>query len=129
MRAFLDTSTPTCKLTLISDTGEKYDYEWLAERELAKGLHAFINEKLQLHGSSWNDISGIGVYQGPGSYTGLRIGLTVLNTLADALSVPVIGATGESWQSEAIARLESGENDQIVLPEYGGEANITAPRK
>lgn len=129
MKILLDTSTSTCRLSVLKDGGEVASYEWLAERQLAKGLHAFIAEKLAESGITWHDISGIGVYRGPGSYTGLRIGLTVMNTLADALKVPIVGATGESWQEEVILALDSGQNDQIVLPEYGGEANITTPRK
>jgi len=67
--------------------------------------------------------------KGPGSFTGLRIGITVFNTIADTNNVPIVGETGDSWQDKAIMRLENGENDHVVLPEYGSEANITKPRK
>lgn len=129
MKLFLDTSTSTCNLTLANKNGTKNDYSWEAGRGLAKGLHAFIQEKLQLHNIEWRDIDGIGVYKGPGSYTGLRIGLTVMNTLADSLEVPIVGAHGDGWQDVAVKRLNNGENDKIILPEYGGTANITSPRK
>jgi hypothetical protein len=52
-----------------------------------------------------------------------------MNTLASANSWPIIGATGDNWQQLGIQRIEAGENDEIVLPEYGGEANITTPKK
>lgn len=128
MILFLDTSTYTCKLSFI-DGDWRYDDEWEANRELAKGLLRYLGEQLEKNGKTWDDISGIVAYQGPGSFTGLRIGLTVLNTFAESKGVPIIGAMGEDWQSTGQTRLAAGENDKIVLPEYGGEAHITQPRK
>lgn len=69
------------------------------------------------------------MFRGPGSFTGLRIGLTVANTIASAQSLPIVGATGDEWQQQSIDRLSRGESDTIVLPEYGSGARITKPRK
>jgi tRNA threonylcarbamoyladenosine biosynthesis protein TsaB len=128
MILFLDTSTYTCKLSLV-DGDWRYDDEWEANRELAKGLLGYLRDQLEKNGKKWEDISGIVAYKGPGSFTGLRIGLTVLNTFAEAQGIPIIGTTGEGWQGTGRERLEMGENDRIVLPEYGSEAHITQPRK
>lgn len=128
MILLLDTSTGTCKLTFVQGSEIKR-HEWQADRTLAKNLLRYLEEKLSERSASWHDITGIGVMKGPGSFTGLRIGMTVLNTLADALQIPIVGETGEDWGEKAIKRLQSGENEQIVLPEYGREANITKPRK
>lgn len=128
MILLLDTSTPTCYLTLIKG-GEQFDYEWQADRQLADGLLAFLEEKLRLHGESLASIAGIGVMKGPGSFTGLRIGISVLNAIASDQSVPIVGTSGNDWRSQALARLEQGDDDRIVMPEYGQAANITKPRK
>jgi tRNA threonylcarbamoyladenosine biosynthesis protein TsaB len=128
MILLLDTSTPLCKLTLI-DGDWRYDDEWQADRTLAKYLLKYLSEQLQKNGKTFNDISGIGVFEGPGSFTGLRIGLTVLNTIANSQRIPIVGAQGESWQQTALARLRNNENDEMVLPFYGSEAHITKPRK
>lgn len=128
MILLLDTSTGTCKLSFIE--GEwRYDNKWQADRTLADDLLRYLEEQLQKNSKSWDDISAIGVFSGPGSFTGLRIGMTVLNTLADAKEIPIVGATGDDWQSKIIERLDRGENDKIVLPLYGQNANITKPRK
>lgn len=124
MIILLDTSTATCFLTVVDDE-TRQDFEWQAGRTLARGLLKFLEEKTgDLH-----NISGIGVMKGPGSFTGLRIGLTVANTLADSLNIPIAGATGEDWQKVALKKLHAGENERIVMPEYGAAAHITAPRK
>lgn len=128
MIILLDTSTSVCHLTLVRNE-EEFSYEWEAGRALAKGLLRFLEDKLGEHGSSLREVSGVGVMKGPGSFTGLRIGITVVNTLADSLSVPIVGVDGEDWRKEAIKRLGQGQNDQVVLPHYGAEANITKPNK
>ena len=128
MILLLDTSTPICKLTLIDDD-KRFDVSWEAGRELALGLLDYIEQQLKAQGKEFNDLSGLAVFRGPGSFTGLRIGITVLNTLADALDLPIVGESGEQWQEVALSRLLKGESDKIILPLYGSEAHITAPRK
>lgn len=128
MILLLDTSTKTCFLTLVAD-GQSHGYSWEADRDLAAGLLGFLEKTLEKHNMTFGDLSGIGVYRGPGSFTGLRIGITVANTLSDSLNTPVVGVEGDNWQEEAQRRLESQQNDKIVLPLYGRDANITMPRK
>lgn len=128
MIVLLDTSTPVCKLSFV-DGEWRYDTEWESGRELAKGLLSFLQDELQGQDKSWEDITGLVAFLGPGSFTGLRIGITVLNSLAYARSLPIVGETGDAWQQQGISRLALGGDDQIVLPHYGGEANITTPRK
>ena len=128
MILLLDTSTPVCKISLIGEDS-RFNDEWQADRTLAKGLLEYMQKSLQHVNASWKDITGIGVFEGPGSFTGLRIGLTVLNTIAESESIPIVGGRGDSWQTDVLRALASGENDKIVMPHYGSEAHITAPRK
>lgn len=123
-----DSSDMTVRLTL-TDGEVTHEYEWLAGRELARDMLAYLRDQSAVHGKTFADIQGIGVFRGPGSYTGLRIGLTVLNTLASARRIPIVGATGSTWRDECATRLNDGQDDKIVLPEYGGEAHVTKPRK
>lgn len=128
MIILLDTSTPLCTLTLI-DGEARVDEQWQADRTLATGLLAYLTDSLGKAGKTIHDISAIGVFEGPGSFTGLRIGLTILNTIADSQGIPIVGGQGESWQADVLAKLDNGQNDRIVMPFYGSEAHITAPRK
>jgi tRNA threonylcarbamoyladenosine biosynthesis protein TsaB len=124
-----DSSTMTASITLVSDDGERMTYEWEAGRSLARDMLAHLRSLLAEHSLTFADITGIGVNRGPGSYTGLRIGMTVLNTIASTQHIAIIGAIGDEWQDNCLRRLAAGEDDQMVLPEYGGDANITQPRK
>lgn len=104
-------------------------FNWQAGRNLSDGLLQFLQQCLKEFGVEWADLSGIVVFRGPGSYTSLRIGLTVMNTLADGLNIPIVGADGETWESEGLTRLEAGDNDKIILPIYLQPVYITQPKK
>ena len=128
MILLLDTSTEIVKLTLI-DSDQRHDFQQELDRQMARFLLKFLRDSLAKQQKEFKDISAIGVFQGPGSFTSLRIGLTVANTLAQSLNVPIVGETGDDWQNKALHRLENKHNDQIVLPEYGAAPRITAPKK
>ena len=128
MILLLDTSTPVCRIGLRENNLTTW-HEWEAGRQLAKDLLRHCVDMLADHQRTLGDLTGVGVFRGPGSFTGLRIGLTVANTMADGLTVPIVGGLGNDWEAETIAALQAGKNHHIVLPEYGSEAHITKPRK
>lgn len=128
MILLLDTSTAVCKLALI-DGQWRYDNQWQADRTLAKGLLKYIQMQLEKNNKTWSDITAIGAFRGPGSFTGLRIGLAVLNTIADTQLIPIVSGEGKNWQAEALEKIKNNKNEKIVMPLYGSEAHITKPRK
>lgn len=128
MIALVHTATPEYRLTFV-DGERRHEFAWQADRQLARDILRLTETALGEVGKTWHELSGVGVFQGPGSYTGLRIGLTVWNTTADTLAIPIVGATGEGWEMIALGRLRAGENDRLVMPDYGGEAHTTTPRK
>lgn len=125
----LNTSQSLCQLRIVTKDGTIFVHDWEAGRSLAKELLKHVVESLSEHHESLQSLAGIGVMSGPGSFTGLRIGLTVVNTLASDMSVPIVGVQGEDdWASRALERLQKNENDIFVMPEYGADAHITSPR-
>lgn len=126
MIVILDTSNPVCRLSTIDASGAERVYDWEAGRTLARDLHARIVAAV---GGEIGAVTQIAICRGPGSFTGLRIGITVANTLAESLRVPIVGGFGDTWRTDALERLARGENDMIVMPEYGAEAHITQQKK
>ncbi len=125
----LRTDGPNAEIGLYDADKQLSYYEWHADRSLAKDLLRVVHEQLMIQKADWSDVSGVVVYQGPGSFTGLRIGLTVANTLAYSQAVPIVAVEGEDWLMGGIARLQKGEDDKLALPHYGAEAHITLPKK
>lgn len=110
MKLYLDTSTPETILKL-----DNKEYRENFDRDLAEKLLKFIHDKLAGNNKTWNDITEITFMSGPGSFTGLRIGASIINTLASELNIPLYD--------------HCGKQHKIILPDYGRGANISKPRK
>lgn len=105
------------------------EYEvWHAHRQLAETIHSKVNDLLKQQGKSFQDIEGIIIYKGPGSFTGLRIGMSVANALSYGLGIPIVASNGR-WIEDGIEALLAGKVHKIAVPEYGSGAHITPPRK
>lgn len=125
----LRTDKPEAEIGLYKD-GQKLAYEtWEAHRQLAETLHSKIKILLASKRLTIQDLEGITVFQGPGSFTGLRIGLSVANALAYGLSLPVVTAQDQAWIEDGLAKLASGADEQPVVPEYGAPVHVTVPKK
>lgn len=128
MILFLDTSTGSCRIWLGENSFKKE-----LNRNMARDILKFLEDSLKNIGKDYKDLEGIGFFAGPGSFTGLRIGASVANTLADGLNIPIVAIKKEDenddWRQKAFEKLKNNENDKIALPFYGRDANITKPRK
>jgi tRNA threonylcarbamoyladenosine biosynthesis protein TsaB len=123
------TDNPDAEIGLYDGQKQSAYKKWFAHRELSVTIHKVIQELLDQTGNNWHSIEAVAAYKGPGSFTGLRIGITVADTVAYSLGVPIAGGSGEDWIEKTIAGLLEGADEQITLPEYGAEAHITLPKK
>ncbi|HVX47836.1 MAG TPA: tRNA (adenosine(37)-N6)-threonylcarbamoyltransferase complex dimerization subunit type 1 TsaB [Candidatus Saccharimonadales bacterium] len=123
------TDRPEAEIGLY-DEGPRIAHEtWLAHRELAETIHLKIKDLLESRQKILGDVDGIAVFQGPGSFTGLRIGISVANALADSLGIPIYGSKGDEWTSKSLVELQSGSDLKTVIPEYGAQPRITKPKR
>ena len=125
----LKTDEPEALVELYEDTTLLAKMTWQAHRQLAETIHKKIEDLLAKQQIKLKDVAGFVCYKGPGSFTGLRIGLSTGNALAYGLGVSVVAQNGNDWQQKGIERLMLGQNEETSMPEYGGKINITLPRK
>lgn len=87
----IETATKNCSVALAKE-GKTILCKEIAEEGYshAERLHVFIEEIITEAGISLNDLAAIAVSQGPGSYTGLRIGVSAAKGLCYALNIPLI---------------------------------------
>ena len=87
----IETATKNCSVALAKD-GITVLCKEIADEGYshAERLHVFIEEIIKEAGITFQDILAIAVSQGPGSYTGLRIGVSAAKGLCFALDIPLI---------------------------------------
>ncbi len=126
----IKTDNPLAEIFLVQKDGIITDeYAWQAHLTLARDLLKECQQLCEKNVTRIEELGGIVVYKGPGSFTGLRIGATVANTIAYSLDIPIVGSGGDAWLKSGIGRIIAGDNDHVVMPHYGAEPHITSPSK
>ena len=101
----IETATTTCSVALAED-GRILSKKELNERNIhASHITLFIDEVMHLAGKMYTDLDAVAVSQGPGSYTGLRIGVSTAKGLCFALDIPLIAVS--TLQAMAVGVLEN----------------------
>ncbi|EZH74404.1 peptidase M22 [Aquimarina atlantica] len=109
----IETSTTNCSVALANDKeviGLKEDYD--STYSHAERLHNFIDKIIKEAGLTPKDLSAVSVSKGPGSYTGLRIGVSAAKGLCYALDIPLIAVP----TLHALALQVSQEKDSYIVP-------------
>jgi tRNA threonylcarbamoyladenosine biosynthesis protein TsaB len=87
----VETTGPFASVAVTDGNGEVREVGSGQKMNHLKGLFAMIAELLGDGGLSLGDISCVAASEGPGSFTGIRIGLSAARALAQALNIPTIG--------------------------------------
>ncbi len=108
----LETSTRNCSVS-VALNGKTLLCKEVAELGYshAEKLHVFMEEVLREANLHFSDLNAVAVSQGPGSYTGLRIGVSAAKGLCYALNIPMI-----SVDTLHVLAAKAGEVDGLIVP-------------
>lgn len=113
--------------------GEKIKKEMI--RETKDKLVILIDKIFKKNKKMAENIGGVAVVSGPGSFTAVRSGVVAANVLGNLFQVPVIGVECREFKNEkeflkiGYEKMTKTKKGKIVLPVYGKEPNITKPKK
>ena len=119
---YLDTSSETAVLAIFDGNAKLVEEKWEAGRELSKTLTKKYLDTLSKAGFGQNDLAGVCVFIGPGSFTGLRIGISFANGLAFGMEIPI-------YETRTMGKINLAEPRELALPFYGAEPKITVPKE
>ncbi len=123
------TDKPEVYIGLWVNGGEIAFNRWEAGRELSVQLNINIGKLLEDSNNIFKNLSGIVLFEGPGSYTGLRIGTSVANAIGYSLQIPIVATGGKQWLEASFKKLYKNKKYIPVSPKYGGQIFTTKPKK
>lgn len=108
----IDTSTTACSVALHKEGKLLANSELFAEKSTSQMLTTLINDVLNHASIEKSDLSAISVAKGPGSYTGLRIGVSTAKGLCFGLDIPLL-----SYNTlEAMSYNFIGKGEFLICP-------------
>jgi tRNA threonylcarbamoyladenosine biosynthesis protein TsaB len=122
----VDTATTSCSVAIVDKTSLLSEFTLYREQTHSKHLMDMIKAALRMSGLNFSDLDGFAVTRGPGSFTGLRIGISTIKGLAVVLEKPVVGVSS----LEALALQVSYSRDLIcpILDARKGEVYFSRYR-
>ena len=104
MQLAMDTSTDTASLALVHDSKILAELTWCCQQNHTTQLLPNLQHLLDQMAVSLQSIDSIIVARGPGSYNGLRVGISTAKGLAFSLEIPIVGIStleAEAYQHAA----------------------------
>ncbi len=120
----IDTSTPVCSVALSCDGKTLGTSTGAGQNAHASGLTTQIAGLMDAHQLKYADLSAIAVAKGPGSYTGLRIGVSTAKGICYAADLPLIAIDSLRMLAEGFHYHDIAGDDQEVAnsaPEFAGD--------
>lgn len=110
----IHTSSSDLGFAINNFAGDDRSQTWALGREASNYLHVYLAEFLQPQ--TWSDLAFLAVAQGPGGFTGTRIGVVTARTLAQQLEIPLFAVStlaALAWREQA--HLPSGLDIAIQM--------------
>lgn len=128
---YLNTANKNVEIgLLVGDNFKKKNFE--QDNNLLEVLDDKIEDFLRKEGLDFKDLTHLAVFEGPGGFTSLRIGVTMVNTMGQILKIPIVRITQSEEESiEKVIQKKIEKKDFLdqVVPFYGKEPNITKSKK
>jgi len=110
-----DTALNGVSVAVQREDGQLFSRQVETQRDQAKLLVPVIQQVLEDAGRSFNDLNTILCTAGPGSFTGLRIGISTARSLALALNIPVYGISTFDMFFQNYIHLDQYDTDKDVV--------------
>ena len=131
----IDTAVQSASVCLSEDENVLAELVNPSERDSASWLHLAIQDLLQKNGKQFQDLSAIAVSAGPGSYTGLRVGMAAAKGLCYALDIPFItistlqamAASAHPNDAELLCPMIDARRMEVFTAIYDQELNEVMP--
>jgi hypothetical protein len=115
----VETSSPVCGVSLCTPDGEKDREILIHPRVHAEKLAVICKELLDRNALHVPDLHGIAVSSGPGSFTGLRIGMSFVKGLAYPFRIPIAAVnTLKAFRNTLIEIKNYGDTDVCLIPSH-----------
>jgi len=115
----INTASRTTQIALLKQDKILREKEWISENNESEKLMPEIDDLLKNKKIKYDDLEGIIVVKGPGSFTGLRVGVSVANAIAYVQKIPVYGIDSFKFLR---AKNEDDEIEVIVL--FAGRSEV-----
>ncbi|VVS95475.1 tRNA (adenosine(37)-N6)-threonylcarbamoyltransferase complex dimerization subunit type 1 TsaB [Desulfoluna spongiiphila] len=135
----VDTSTLSCGVAVADGEGLVSESLFTSRQTHSRHLLGMVEETLSRSGLSLGDLEGFSVTVGPGSFTGLRIGMSVVKGLAEVAGKPVVGistlealARGAALTGKTIVSMIDARKGEVYAALYkpdgkGGVVEVSPP--
>jgi tRNA threonylcarbamoyladenosine biosynthesis protein TsaB len=112
----LETATSSCSVAL-SENGKIIAFKEANERNIhASHITLFIEELMIKTGKKYSDLKAVAVSKGPGSYTGLRIGVSTAKGLCYALDIPLLGINTLEAMATGLMTQNDIQDSDLLIP-------------
>ncbi|CCW32241.1 conserved hypothetical protein [Xenorhabdus nematophila F1] len=116
----IDTATEACSVALLNDGLVEAQFE-ISPREHTQRILPMVQEVLLKSNVSLQQLNALAFGRGPGSFTGVRIGVGIAQGLALGAELPMIGVSSLKTMAQGAFRLKAATNVLVAIDARMGE--------
>jgi tRNA threonylcarbamoyladenosine biosynthesis protein TsaB len=135
---YIDTSTSYCSAAISRGDHFIYQTSFVPGLKSAEHLHILFSECIEAASISEHELSGVVISLGPGSYTGLRIGISSAKGICMALNIPLLGISSliqiasncaETYPKHTYISMIDARRDEVYCAIYNSQFEELSPPK